>query len=210
MHLPTLFFSTANRIDYVNDVYFSDADKPFDDEYQPLYKRDKDYVKAWFTLRKTIPDFPSLFPEIDTYLEYTYRQFTGQEFKRSILALGEANVADYEVINVQTSQQSNKVEVLGFDLLRKKQTVASTTSEFTIKPSVEGIEGNLPLVLPVESGNSYSDLLYTTGKWGKTNFAPYKDNEDNHTKRVLPFDGTKGPYLTISDFLEDTKVLLSL
>lgn len=202
----TLFFSTANTLDYVKDVYFSDADKPFDEEYQPLYKRDRDYIKAWFTLRKVIPDFSTLFPEIDIYLEYTYKELTDQDFKRTLLDLGAANSADFGTINVQTFQQSNNVEVLGFNLLKKKQTEVSSVSEFTIKPSVEDIEGNLPLVLPVESGNKYSDMLYTIGKWGIANVAPYKDKEDNYTKRVLPFDGSKSPYLTISDFLEDTLI----
>lgn len=202
----TLFFSTANKIDYVKDVYFSDADKPFDDEYQPLYKRDRDYIKTWFTLRKVIPDFSTLFPEINTYLEYTYRELTDSDFKRALSNLGEANTSDFETINVRSLQQSNNVEVLGFNLLKKKQTVVSSVSEFTIKPSVKNIEDNLPLVLPVESGNNYSDMLYTTGKWGTTNAAPYKDKEDNYTKRVLPFDGSRSPYLTISDFLEDTLI----
>ena len=35
----TLFFSNANKLDYVNNIYFGE-DKPFDNEYQPLYKRD--------------------------------------------------------------------------------------------------------------------------------------------------------------------------
>ena len=32
----TLFFSNANDLEYVNDIYFGE-DKPFDSEYQPLY-----------------------------------------------------------------------------------------------------------------------------------------------------------------------------
>ena len=35
------------------------------------------------------------------------------------------------------------------------------------------MEGVLPLVLPVEAGNKYSRLQYTTGKWGNSNVAPY-------------------------------------
>ena len=52
----TLFFSSANKLDYINDIYFAE-DKPFDLDFQPLYKRDFEYVKAWFTLRKVIPYF---------------------------------------------------------------------------------------------------------------------------------------------------------
>ena len=56
----TLFFSSANKLDYINDIYFAE-DKPFDLDFQPLYKRDFEYVKAWFTLRKVIPYFSTLF-----------------------------------------------------------------------------------------------------------------------------------------------------
>ncbi len=64
--------------------------------------------------------------------------------------------------------------------------------------------GTLPLVLPIEAGNKYSKLQYTTGKWGTTNVAPYVDDVVELNKRFLPFDGAQSPYLTISDFLEDT------
>lgn len=198
----TLFFSTANKLDYVNDIFFSDADKPFDDEYQPLYKRDKDYIKAWFTLRKDIPNFATLFSEIDTYLNLTYREIADPEFKKILNDLSVANVDDFGTIGIR----GDNVEVLGFNLLKKVSRIASSTSEFTINPSVNGIEGDLPLVLPVEKGNKYSDLQYTTGKWGTTNVAPNKDKVKDYAKRTLPFDGSQSPYLTISDFLEDTLV----
>ena len=76
------------------------------------------------------------------------------------------------------------------------------TSDFTIKTTKE-CEFS-PLVLPIEAGNRYGDLQYTTSKWGKTNVAPYIDSELDLMKRTLPFDGSLNPYLTISDLLEDT------
>ena len=61
----SIFFSTANKLDYVNDIFFA-QDRPFDDEYQPLYKReDKEYIKMWFILRNSIPNFASLFREVN-------------------------------------------------------------------------------------------------------------------------------------------------
>lgn len=36
----TLFFSGANNLDYVQDIFFANSDKPFDDNYQPLYRLD--------------------------------------------------------------------------------------------------------------------------------------------------------------------------
>jgi len=202
----TLFFSTANKIDYVDDIFFSDDDKPFDSEYQPLYKRDTEYIKAWFTLRATIPNFATLFPEISTYLELTYSKLIDKEFKNALRNLSPTNIDDFGTINVKVDLHADNVEVLGFNLFKKKPKIFASSSEFTITPSVAVTEGVLPLVLPVEAGNNYSDLLYTTGTWGTKNAAPYKDKEDDYTKRELPFDGSKSPYLTISDFLEDTLI----
>jgi hypothetical protein len=62
----------------------------------------------------------------------------------------------------------------------------------------------MPLVLPVESGNMYANLHYTTALWGKENRAEYFDVQDDLSQRHLPNDGTLYPYLTIGDFLEDT------
>lgn len=201
----TIFFSTANKLDYVNDIYFN-QDRPFDDDYMPLYKRDKDYIKAWFTLREAIPQFSMLFPEIDTYLGETYRKLGDQAFKNALAALSSNNVNDFGTITVQTEQQSNNVEVLGFNLLKKLPVVASTTSEFTIAPTTDVQDATLPLVLPIERGNQYCELLYTGGQWGSSYHAPYRDRTEDYNKRTLPCDGARSPYLTISDFLEDTLV----
>lgn len=199
----TLFFSSANKLDYVNDIFFN-QDRPFDHEFMPLFKRDKDYIKAWFTLRKTIPGFATLFPEVDDYLTLTFRALTDTDFKQELNKLSDANLADFSNITVSTAQQSNNVEILGYNLLKKQLKVVSTESEFTIKPTVQSTGSILPLVLPVEAGNKYSSLLYTSGPWGTTNVAPFIDTTPDYTKRSLPCDGTPNPYLTISDFLEDT------
>ena len=66
--------------------------------------------------------------------------------------------------------------------------------------------GIKPLVLPVESGNKYSNLQYANGTWGNTNKAPYKPIIADIERRTLPYDGSVYAYLTISDFLEDTIV----
>lgn len=200
----TLFFSGANNLDYVRDIFFSNNDRPFDVEYQPLYKRDFDYIKAWWTLRKTIQDFSSLFPEIESYLNLTFRAITNQQIKNKLIDITAASINDFSTIDVQSYQQSNQVEVLGTILLKKKSKV-DAENEFSIKPERE-ISCVKPLVLPVESGNKYADLKYVNGYWGKENKAPYKSNENDMEKRTLPYDGSVFPYLTISDFLEDTIV----
>lgn len=199
----TLFFSSANNLNYIQDIYFADNDKPFDNYFQPLYKRDFDYIKAWWTLKQNIPGFSSLYPEIEIYLSLTYKAISNQSIKDKLNAITQASAEDFLPINVQANQQTNQVEVLGATLFKKKSSVNANNSEFAIKTE-RNISAPLPLVLPVESGNKYSDLKYINGTWGTENKAPYKDNQTDITKRTLPFDGSVFAYLTISDFLEDS------
>ena len=199
----TLFFSSANKLDYINDIYFAE-DKPFDLDFQPLYKRDFEYVKAWFTLRKVIPYFSTLFPELETYLNLTFKAITDTKQKNELNNLTAASGELFSTIDVVSDQQNNSVEVLGYVLFKKVNKPVTRESDFAIRLNNNSMEGILPLVLPVEAGNKYSRLQYTTGKWGKSNVAPYVAEVIDLNKRILPFDGVQAPYLTISDFLEDT------
>lgn len=197
----TLFFCGANNLDYVNDIFFANNDQPFDTDYQPLSERDFEYIKVWWTLRKTIAGFSTLFPEIDNYLNLTFRALTDQSKRNQLNMISSASVSDFDSIDVQAAQQSNQVEVLGFNILKKKNKV-NTNSEFIISPTNK-VAGVLPMVLPVEVGNKYASLQYVNGVWGKTNKAPYYDG-NSVAQRTLSYDGSSFGYLTISDFLEDT------
>ena len=53
----TLFFSNANDLSYLSDELSFEKDKPFDSDYNPLYRRDAQYVKALFFFRKYFPNF---------------------------------------------------------------------------------------------------------------------------------------------------------
>lgn len=197
----TLFFSNANDLSYVNDIYFGE-DKPFDSEYQPLYKRDFEFIKYLFALRKSIQNFAGLFPEVDSYLTATYKAIKDQAKKNELNNVTPVTLHDFDTIDVVDVQQNDLVEVLGYTLYKKANRPVTTASDFVIKTTKQA--DNLPLVLPVDAGNRYSNLQYTTGKWGNTNHADFKDNESDLSKRKLPFEGSIHPYLTISDFLEDT------
>lgn len=198
----TLFFSNANDLGYINDIYFGE-DKPFDFEYQPLYRRDFEFVKYLFALRQSIPNFAGLFPEIDTYLSETYKKITNQQEKNALNNITDTTLDDFDKITVNDIQQNDLVEVLGYPLYKKAHQPIKGISDFIIKTS-KTIDIS-PLVLPVDAGNRYSDLQYTSGKWGNSNKAPFKD-ELEIPKRNLPFDGSIYPYLTISDFFEDSIV----
>lgn len=194
----TVFFSNANDISYVkNEVQFV-QDKPFDSQYQPLYRRDFEYVKSWFYLKAQIRYFASLFPEVNDYLDMTYRALSGDMEKKN--ALDNVTNAQFDQLGVSGS---NNVEVLGHPLYKRAQNT-TFKSDFEIKPTRQVSSEKLPLILPVEAGNKYEDLHYTTAPWGKENHAPYVCNESKIESRKLPFDNTQYPYLTISDFLENT------
>lgn len=199
----TLFFSNANDLSYINDIFFGE-DKPFDSEYQPLYKRDFEFVKYLFALRKSIPNFSGLFAEIDTYLTKTFSEIKNQEQKNELLNITSTALNQFSPISVVNIQQNDLVEVLGYTLYKKSNRSFSSVSDFIVKTTKTTTFR--PLILPIEAGNCYSDLQYTTGKWGNTNVAPYSEQEADLSKRILPFDGSTNPYLTISDFLEDTIV----
>ncbi len=197
----TLFFSNANDLNYIDDIFFGE-DKPFDTDYQPLYKRDFEFVKYLFALRKSIENFAELFPEFDNYLSKTFSEIKDNLKRQELLNISSIELEQYATISVEDVQQNDIVEVLGHTLYKKSRTVSVLKSDFRIKVSKD--VDDTPLVLPVESGNRYSDLQYMSGKWGNTNAAPFSDAETDLSKRILPFDGSILPYLTISDFLEDT------
>ena len=199
----TMFFCNANDLSYINDIFFGE-DKPFDSVYQPLYKRDFEFVKYLFALRKSIQNFAGIFPEVDNYLTRTYGEINDPGLKNELMNVTSTVLDQLSTISVVDVQQNDLVEVLGHTLYKKTRNEVKSTSDFTIK--TEKSTKYQPLVLPIEAGNRYRDLQYTTSKWGNTNAAPYSDKETDISNRVLPFDGSLNPYLTISDFLEDTIV----
>ena len=196
----TLFFSTANKLNSISDDFSFGQDKPFDDDFAPLYKRDFEYVKMWFYLRNTNKaTFANNFPEINDYLNKV-RNFFDSEKRQILDSIQESE--NFEAIDTDT-EAADHVQVLGIPVVKKKVS-ACKDSQFEIDSKLlEGQPHPWPLVLPVEAGINYSSLRYTEDKWGSENKAPYYDDL-NLENRKLPKPGNiKQPYLTISDFLED-------
>ena len=200
----TLFFSNANDLSYVNDIYFSEQDRPFDNDFQPLYKRDPEFVKYFFALRNGIPSFARQFPEVNDYMDETFKAVTDEKLKAELRDITAAYLDTLSTITINAARQNDTVEVLGHRLYKAGQPKVDTVSEFTIKSMVP--HEVRPLVLPTEAGNTYGDLRYVQGKWGTTTAAPCIDREPDLNKRKLPNNGTTYPYLTASDFLNDVIV----
>ncbi len=197
----TLFFSSANDFsDQVNDIFFG-ADRPFDKSYMPLYKRDIEYHKYWRLLQISIPNFSSLYPEVNSYLDACFTM-SDSERQAVLRALQPGDLAAYSDLTVNTA--GNNVEVLGFPLkkLSRSQESIANSSDFVISSR---IATDKPLVLPVETFTQ--SHKYTTAIWDRNTKVPYKDSS-SICDRILPQDGNRYPYLTISDFLEDSIVML--
>lgn len=197
----TVFFSNANKLDYVSKSLNFGQSSPFDDDYYPLYKRDSEYIKFWFILRKSIPDFATRFPEVEEYLKLTMRAITDNTLKSQLRSLTDADVRSLSEIEVKDERQNNTVEVLGYPLLKRSVVNNGSESDFVIDTTKD--VDILPLVLPIDSGNRYRDMFYTTDTWGKINAAPCVVEEQNLAKRELPFDGSIRAYITIGDLMED-------
>lgn len=197
----TLFFCSANDLSYVRKIFFGN-DRPFDKQYVPLYLRDIEYHKYLRFLQVTIDGFANLFPEVNAYLDACF-QMSSPGRKEALMRVSPADSVNYASLSVGTA--GNTVEVLGNPLYKAIQqpTDIGVRSDFVIASK---INSGKPLVLPVETfTQSYT---YTTANWNRNTKVPYYTSA-NLSSRVLPDDGTPYPYLTISDFLEDTIICMS-
>lgn len=200
----TLFFSNANDLSYVKGIQFG-QDKPFDAEFQPLYKRDAKYVEFLWWLRCSIANFSTLFPEVYDYLTDTFSALTNNTQRQQLLNIQQqpAQPTGLQPISASANNAVNQVEVLG-NLLYQKVLQPVGQSDFTIRSTKQPQCKHL--VLPAEAGNKYAGWMYTTSTWGIKNAAPASDPTPINQRR-LPNDGTPQPYLTIGDFLENTIIV---
>lgn len=196
----TLFFSSANDLSYVSKNVLFDNDRPFDEDYRPLHQRSFDFQKYMFAF-KANGDFAKEFPEVNDYLDLVYGCLSNAQ-QTDIDKLTDTSVNEYETISVGDKGQ-DFLEILGHPF-HKKLRVSNWKSDFAIRSTVYH-DAKMPLVLPVEKGNKYTNLIYTDGPWGQNFKAPYFDNTP-WKNRLLPEVGEGYPYLTIGDFLADTIV----
>lgn len=198
----TLFFTSANDLSYVGNAVRFGNDRPFDDEYTPLYKRDLEYQKFWYLLRITNRQFPQLFPEVNRYLDENFNRLDAAK-QRIIRALDVNELNNYTDIAVGSA--GNLVYVINSMPMKQKTQDATSIerSGFALAESDYRIDGKKPLILPVDTYTKQT--LYTLEAWDRNTSVPYYDPAPIQ-ERTLPDDGSKYPYLTISDFFTDTIV----
>lgn len=191
----TLFFTSANNLDYVN-IQFGN-DRVFDNVFQPLYKRDFEFQKFIYGLRRFNLEFITYFKAFNDYLDVNYTNLSDAQ-KSEISSL---NQTDFEskYPKLSAGSDGNLVEILGINLRKKieNHSEIEVKSGFIINSTK--YQGIKPMVLPVDDFTE--NIIYTSDYWSRDNKAPFLD-EKPISNRELPFVNVKYPYLTISDFLE--------
>lgn len=213
----TLFFSTANDETAISKYLCFGTDYAFDKEYSSLDQRDPEFLKYIFTLKYSIPNFDTDFPEVNSYLNAVYFVLD-DTLKSEInkiqncccnLVNGTKNYIDssYESLNVAiTTTVEQQVEVNGFPIHYKTVNIKGNT-DFAIQATKTITSDEIPLVLPVNTNSVYDNLEYYGCKFGRSFSVPYYDKNPLFS-RQLPGINIQHPYLTISDFLDDKIVKL--
>ena len=199
----TLFFSSANDLNYVSNTIKFGNDRLFHDVLTPLYQRNMEYQKYWYALRKSVSNFAQLFPEVDKYLVENLRKLD-QEKRNKINTIVRNDYQTYIPITVGEGAGHTIYILENVELRQRVQNTANIANEsgFVIQ-SPNDLDGFFPLVLPVDAYTHKT--IYTQDVWDKNIKVPYYDSRPIKY-RTLPADFAKYPYLTISDFLTDTIV----
>lgn len=194
----SLFYTSANDFSFLQGrVVFGTHQAFADDDFQPLEQRaDQNFILWLYALRKAMPGFAENFTEVNEYLNGAFEKLSF-ELQKAIHTLNDNSFSTNYAATELTP--GVPVEIMGLQLT-KAQPADFKTSKFAIKPSKKAAK--LPLVLP--HGRFAQPWLYTTSNWDPATPVPLYPGPIN--ERQLPADGTNYPYLTMTDFLEDTLI----
>lgn len=201
----TLFFTSANDFKFIGDTISFGDDKPFDEYIRPLYTRNKDYILWWYRMQASIKDFAAQYPEVHRYLESEREKLPDSVIKQLPKGGADGNVYQetYAPIPVTPNGQEF-VKICGIPL-RCLQETTSITSGFTIASTRNAAKERMPLVLPIDPFDK--QIVYVKAPWQPDTKVPAYDPAPL-AERKLPVDGSKYPYLTVSDLLEDYLVAM--
>ncbi|MEO1436571.1 MAG: hypothetical protein AAFV80_13615, partial [Bacteroidota bacterium] len=205
----TLFFTTANSLDFV-DIKVGNH-QFFRNSYQPLYKREFEFQKYLHLLFKVhARDLHQPMKEFMEYLTLNLKELAsaGPEKHREIqTALSTTQEPEFkkQYFELNTGTAGQIIQVIGVPL-RKKVVDKSTTqgaSDFVIaseKFSRLNPDNLKPLVLQ-NNFNKQGFNYVKGGIWEQNTPVPYRDDKPMD-KRKLPNQNMLYPYLTVDDFLE--------
>ncbi|MGN7986146.1 hypothetical protein ACTJKC_02340 [Pedobacter sp. 22226] len=196
----TLFFNAANRSDSLNLI--STKGKAFFSDVVPLYERDAEFQKYIYLLFKSSPELGEKMKAFREYLSKNLTILSSLEpsLYNTLNTLKMSDLAsNYQ--SLYTKDAGEVVEVFGvaFKILDPGK-IPVDQSDFVIHSTK--YNGVKPLVLQ----NSFNKAFkYVNGNWDQRTVVKYMD-ADSLSQRILPGLNIKYPYLTVSDFLEDTLI----
>lgn len=197
----TLFFASFDAVNFDVDISFS-KDKMLDPKPLALYlRKDEYYIKHYYTLKKN-PNFSNYFPEVSLYLDNNLKEIQKVNFKKAndLQKLDHTHLFKPLTLAENSGVRLNVIE--GVNLYKAKPRVIDNSGFFI--DSTKEIE-NPPMVLPVETFSE--KIIYAFDEWDINTKVPYNDPRDLKD-RTLPSIQEKYPYITLSDFLEDSIIRL--
>lgn len=203
----TLFFSAANDLSFAK-IQMPNNDTLFDDQYCHLVYRDKEFQKFIFSLKKYIPGFSTLFPELDLYLEVCKEWWANNDRTGFNRDLTEASAESYETYIQAITDTTLNVEIFSRYQIGCKPSITRESS-YTISPSKDLPQDNseMPLVL-VPSHNGVNMRGERMIYWGhplsqnQSDQIPYHNSSPINERELPGVTGIQHPHLLVSDFLE--------
>lgn len=195
----SLFYTSANNHDYLQGkIIFGNHQALGSDNFLSLKDRTDENFIAWiYALKLAIQNFAGRFPEVDSYLNLTFGQLSHALQQRINAMTVDTLTANYVPLELKPGVP---VEILGVQLSKNAPVDIGAFSDFAINSQKEA--NHKPLVLPVDT--FARRWRYVTDDWSQKTEVPL--NPGDIDNRTLPSDGTRYPYLTMTDFLEDTLI----
>ena len=194
---------------------FSENYQFFDEKFEPLYLRNKDFILFMISYFKQHEiEFTESFSAIKSYIqknrEYVLRKNTISQDEYS-----SANSVDKPSYNKLVPEGFNSPLSIGkfiiYCLDPTKNNEVSKSS-FIIESRKKFDGDKTPLALPnrLSTKHIQKNIYIGEESWPDEQFAPYEDSITNIYNRRLPYKNfISHPYLTISDILEPTLIRLN-
>ncbi len=208
---PLTVFAPAPDASQFQGKLMMGHDQLLDEKGLPLYERDREYIKFWFTLASQ-PGFADNFRKVADYLQKT-KDLIQNHYPDLFFEINQIQPDDlesnYQNIPVNDSP-TDIVEVnnsfpVKCQSIEDKKTRISKESDFTIASTKPAPYSYQPLFLPTERFEY--PWQYTEDTWHPQTVVE-QDPGTPIEERILPADGTQYPWLTGEDFLEENLIKL--
>ena len=203
---PTsLTIASTNNLDFVRIFLGNDhrALSSDEDTFCSLRHRDPDFIKFVWTMSLQ-PNFADIYPEVNKYIQRCFERLDNTSLKSELRDISASAYNNYTSL---TFDAQTTIYLAGDIAMKVRQGADLSKSDFRIQLSNgKSLSEEVPLVLPY-STYTEPNMKYVSGNWNSDNKAPFivKDTRGNVVplnQRLLPFDGTQYPYLTVDDIFQ--------